>query len=67
MMGCSVEELLSISSEEMLRLVHPDDQAAMLTRHRDRLAGKPVPARYEYRGIRKDGTEVWLEAYRKPD
>lgn len=63
MMGYSVEELLSISSEEMLKLVHPDDQAAMLTRHRDRLAGKPVPARYEYRGIRKDGTEVWLEAY----
>ena len=63
MMGCSVAELLSISSEEMLKLVHLDDHAAMLNRHRDRLAGKPVAARYEYRGIRKDGTEVWLEAY----
>ena len=62
-MGCSVEELLSVSSEEMLNLVHPDDRPAMLNRRRDRLAGIPVPARYEYRGIRKDGTEVWLEGY----
>ncbi len=63
MMGRSVEELLSISPEEMLKLVHPDDRPAMLNRYRYRFAGKPVPARYEYRGIRKDGTEVWLEGY----
>ncbi len=66
MMGYSIKKLLSISAEEMLNLVHPDDQLLMLSRHHDRLAGKPVPARYEYRGIRKDGTEVWLEAFASP-
>jgi DNA-binding NarL/FixJ family response regulator len=27
------------------------------------LAGKPVSPRYEYRGLKKDGTEFWLEVY----
>jgi PAS domain S-box-containing protein len=66
MMGYSVEELLSVTSENMSALIHSGDRTAMLNRYLDRLAGRPVPPRYEYRGIRKDGTEVWMEAYASP-
>jgi PAS domain S-box-containing protein len=40
-----------------------DDRALLGDLSRDRLAGKPVPARYECRGINKNGTEIWLEIY----
>jgi signal transduction histidine kinase len=32
-----------------------------LGRYKDRLAGKPVPRCYEFRAIRKDGAQLWLE------
>jgi two-component system, cell cycle sensor histidine kinase and response regulator CckA len=63
MSGYSKEELLSMSPQEMGTMVHPEDRAFMLQRYKDRLAGKPVPSRYEYRGIRKNGEEYWLEVY----
>jgi PAS domain S-box-containing protein len=59
--GYSVEEILSLSEEEMIKMIHPDDRKFIEDRRLDRMAGKPVPARYEFRGIKKDGTEIWLE------
>ncbi|UCE35310.1 MAG: PAS domain S-box protein [Deltaproteobacteria bacterium] len=59
--GSTVEELLSFSPEEVRALVHPDDQDLVWGRFQARLGGKQVPPRYEYRGIRKDGTVCWLE------
>jgi two-component system cell cycle sensor histidine kinase/response regulator CckA len=59
--GSTVEELLSFSPEEVRALIHPDDQDLVWGRFRARLEGKQVPPRYEYRGIRKDGTVCWLE------
>jgi len=59
--GSTVEELLSFSPEEVTALIHPDDQDLVWGRFRARLEGKQVPPRYEYRGIRKDGTVCWLE------
>ena len=59
--GRSVEELLSLSPEEVVAMIHPEDQALVWGRFRDRLEGKPVPPRYEYRGVRKDGAVRWLE------
>ena len=61
--GYTVEELLSLSPEEVRAIVHPEDQALVWGRFQDCLAGKPVPPRYEYRGIRKDGTMRWLEMF----
>jgi two-component system cell cycle sensor histidine kinase/response regulator CckA len=63
MLGYSVEELLALSSREVDAMVHPDDRASVRERYRARLAGKPVPSRYEHRAIKKDGTECWLEAH----
>ncbi len=63
MTGYTVEELLSFSPEEMGRMIHPEDRDSIRARYQDRLAGKQVPSHYEYRGIRKNGTELWLEVY----
>lgn len=61
--GYSVEELLSLSPAKVQAMVHPEDQALVWGRFRDRLAGKAVPPHYEYRAIRKDGTVCWLEMH----
>ncbi|MBM3119413.1 MAG: PAS domain S-box protein [Chloroflexi bacterium] len=59
----SIDELLSLPPEKVQALVHPEDQALVWGRFRDRLAGKTVPPRYEYRGIRKDRSVCWLEMH----
>ena len=61
--GYAVEELLFLSPEKMATMIHPEDQALVWGHFRDRLAGKPVPPLYEYRGIRKDGSVIWLEMF----
>ncbi len=61
--GYSMEELLSLSPNGVKALIHPDDQELIWQRYKDRVAGKSVPLRYEHRGIKKDGTEIWLGVY----
>ncbi|MGA2670197.1 MAG: PAS domain S-box protein [Dehalococcoidia bacterium] len=61
--GYSIDELLSLPPEKVQAMIHPEDQALVWGRFRDRLAGKAVPPHYEYRGIRKDGSICWLETY----
>jgi len=51
--GYTIEELMSLAPKEVRAMVHPEDQAFVWGRFRDRLEGKPVPPRYEYRGIRR--------------
>ncbi len=59
--GCTIQELVSLSPDQVRALIHPEDQAMVWGRLQDRLEGKQIPPRYEYRGIRKDGTVCWLE------
>src|SRR4030042_94571 len=61
--GYSVEELLSVTPEQLQAMVHPEDQAVVWGRFRDRLAGKAALPRYECRTIRKDGTVNWMEVH----
>lgn len=61
--GYNVEELLLLPPEKVIGLVHPEDQALVWGRFRKRLEGKDLPPRYEYRGIKKDGSLIWLEMY----
>ncbi|MBN1345351.1 MAG: PAS domain S-box protein [Phycisphaerae bacterium] len=63
MIGFSIEEMLAAPPETVRDRVHPDDRPTVWSRMRDRLAGKDVPERYEFRMIRKDGTVFWLEMY----
>jgi PAS domain S-box-containing protein len=59
--GYTLEELLSLPSAKVQGIVHPDDQGMVWGRMADRLAGKDVPSRYEFRVVRKDGETLWLE------
>jgi len=61
--GYAIDELLSLSMEKVISLVHPDDQQMVWERFKERLAGKQVPSRYEYRVVRKDGEVRWVEMY----
>jgi PAS domain S-box-containing protein len=61
--GTSAQELLALSPEQVRGLVYPADQALVWGRFRDRLEGKAVPPRYEYRAVRKDGGIVWVEMF----
>ncbi len=60
-LGYSMEELMGMSEEEIVRLVHPADREMFFQRFRDRLAGLAVPVRYEFRAVPRDGTIRWLE------
>ncbi len=62
MSGYSVEELLSMPPEELMKRVHPDDYDIVWKRHEDRLLGKPVESFYEMRLCDRNGKTIWVEA-----
>jgi PAS domain S-box-containing protein len=43
-------------------VIHPDDRDRINEFNRRRQSGEPAPSRYEFKGIRKDGTIVHVEA-----
>ncbi len=59
-------EIAQMSVEDMMRegylhRIHPDDQSIVDTRRQLRLAGQPVPNRYEIRLLLPDGTVRWVD------
>ena len=59
-------EIFGYSMKEMKKksirsVAHPDDGERVMAYDRARLQGETVPSRYEFRGIRKDGSIVHLE------
>jgi PAS domain S-box-containing protein len=60
-LGYTPEEMISFSPQQTLELVHPDDRELFFGRFKDRLEGNSPPSNYMIRGVRKDGTIVWLE------
>jgi PAS domain S-box-containing protein len=63
MLGYFPEELTSISSSEIGELIHQEDRAVFFNRFRNRLEGNEANNSYEFRGLRKDGSIIWLEAF----
>ena len=59
MHGYTVEEILKM--ESVVSLMSIQDQARMVEYKNARLRGEYVPADYDYQGVRKDGSLVWLE------
>jgi PAS domain S-box-containing protein len=57
-LGCSLENLIG---RPFLDVVHPDDRSEVIDMHQKRLRGEPMPASYEGRVVRKDGSVRWLE------
>jgi PAS domain S-box-containing protein len=61
--GLTVEQALAMSPQQVQAFIPPEDRARVLQHLDDRLAGKPVPARSEYRLLRGDGGELWIEVF----
>ncbi len=57
--GYSVEELTSLA--DLKTIIHPEDRETVVARYHERMEGKAVPRRYEYRVLRKDGSVSWQE------
>ncbi|HWQ20160.1 MAG TPA: PAS domain S-box protein, partial [Methanotrichaceae archaeon] len=57
----SVDELMAFTGEDLRAWVHPEDREMVWSRYRERLQGADVPDIYDYRGMRKDGSLVWVE------
>jgi PAS domain S-box-containing protein len=61
-LGYSPQELLSLSPEGILGLVHHDDRAVFFKRMENRLRGEKAEACFEFRAERKDCSTIWLSA-----
>lgn len=58
-LGYSAEEVKA--AETTLQFVAPDDRDRLQRYRIARMEGRPAPKRYEYQGMRKNGSIVWLE------
>lgn len=57
MFGYTEEELIG---KEVWKLVHPEEGEMLKGRGEKRLKGEDIPSYYEYRGVTKDGTTIWV-------
>jgi len=56
--GYSVEEM---KKQSIQSIVHPEDVDRVMKFHKERLRGKKVPSRYEFKGVKKDASIIYLE------
>jgi PAS domain S-box-containing protein len=47
--------------QQVFMIVHPDDREKVMDINRRRHAGEPVPSRYEFKGITRDGGVIFVE------
>jgi PAS domain S-box-containing protein len=50
-----------LAMDSLTPLIAPHEQARLLDYRQRRLQAKDVPTHYEYQGVHKDGTFIWLE------
>lgn len=58
--GYSENEILN--KLELHHIVAPEEHNRLKRYRKARLAGKNAPSQYEFQGLRKDGTRIWLNA-----
>ncbi|MCP4694400.1 MAG: response regulator [Desulfobacterales bacterium] len=56
--GCTREEILELDT--MLEIFHPDEHARLVEYKNARMRGDYAPSEYEVRGVRKEGSIIWL-------
>ncbi len=56
--GYSVEEM---KKQSIRSIVYPDDVERVLAYHTGRIQGSEAHSKYEFKGVRKDGTVIYLE------
>jgi PAS domain S-box-containing protein len=54
----SPEDLIG---QQVFIIVHPDDREAVIEINGRRQSGQPVPSRYEFKGITRDGRVIFVE------
>ena len=54
----SPEDLIG---QQVFIIVHPDDREKVVDINRRRQTGQPVPSRYEFKGITRDGRVIFVE------
>jgi PAS domain S-box-containing protein len=63
LVGYTDEDLSEMGANEVWALVHPDDRDELRKRMEDKIEGRSIPPRYEYRFIRKSGEIRWVESF----
>ncbi len=63
LVGYDDDELVQMSADDVWNLVHPDDREDLTKRMRDKIAGRAIAPRYEYRYVRKNGEIRWVESF----
>ncbi|PNX52581.1 MAG: hypothetical protein BV458_08875 [Thermoplasmata archaeon M9B2D] len=63
LVGYDDDELAQMSADDVWNLVHPDDREDLTKRMRDKIAGRAIAPRYEYRYVRKNGEIRWVESF----
>ena len=64
--GLTIDEARSLSLEDMMAFIPPENRAATLERLKNRFAGKNEPANYELQLLRRNGEEFWLNLFFSP-
>jgi len=59
--GYAVEEVMEMPT--VLPLIAPEEREHAVGHEEAQLRGEDIPARYEGRGLTKDGTTIWLEKF----
>ncbi len=57
--GYSEKEILNLS--DLHQILTPEDRDRLIGYQKARLAGKKAPSEYEFQGLRKDGTRIWID------
>ena len=59
--GYSIDEAISLSTEQLQKLIHPDDRDLVWNRMFSRLSGNPEMASYECRFVVRSGSIYWVD------
>ena len=58
--GYSIEELKSLKPHGIKQLIHPEDLNSFAFNYKKQLSENQLPLHLEFRGIKKDGFQIWL-------
>jgi PAS domain S-box-containing protein len=56
------DRLDEVIGQPILPVIHPDDRDRLTENDRRREKGEPAPSRYEFKGVRRDGRVIYIEA-----
>jgi PAS domain S-box-containing protein len=62
-LGYTINELKSLSPEEIKSVIHPQDLTFVLKTFREGLLGTKAPQRVDFRMLKKNGEVCWVESF----